>query len=205
MLRTRTLLVIATVVFVYGCAGVGVVETSDPSVKLNDARHLYTKSNRPIIAERLIHEAIAIFEKQGDPHGLGKAYLEYGELLQSEAVAGYWQKYYRENGFRDHTVTFSNRVSKADEYFTRALEYFKRAELRLRETGPFDALTNVYYNMAYTSIALGDRPKACVYYDQAMLAYAENIKRNPNAKPYAPPGQTFPDVVKSDKSAIGCS
>ena len=205
MLKTRFLIGLAGLLFLCGCAGVGVVATSDPNTELEDARYLYRNSDRPIIAERLIREAMASFEERDDPLGLGKAYREYGDLLRSESITGHWQKYYRENGFQDQTVTFDNRIAKSNEYYVKALEYFTRAEGRLRETGPFDALTNLYYNMAYTSIALGDRTKACRYYDQTIEAYAENMKRNPNAKPYAPSGTTLPELVKSHKRDIGCT
>jgi len=49
-----------------GCAGVGVVETSDPYVKLSDASSLFDEQDRPLIAERLIREAIEVCENKSD-------------------------------------------------------------------------------------------------------------------------------------------
>ena len=44
-----------------GCAGVGIVSTSDPLTKLNDAEYLFMRQDRPYPAERLIQEAISIY------------------------------------------------------------------------------------------------------------------------------------------------
>jgi tetratricopeptide (TPR) repeat protein len=205
MLNKRFLIGLIGLLFLYGCAGVGVVASSDPNTKLNDAEYLFKSYNRPLIAERLIREAIVIYQERDDPHGLGKAYREYGDLLRSESITGNWQKYYRENGFQDQSVTFDNRIAKSTEYYAKALEYFARVEKQLRATGPFDTLTNVYYNMAYISIMLDDKIKACRYYDLTIEAYAENIKRNPGVKPYSPPGTTLPELVETHKRSIGCA
>ena len=56
-----------------GCAAIGVVATSDPHVKLNDAENLFITQNRPLPAERLIREAMAIYQERDDPHGLANA------------------------------------------------------------------------------------------------------------------------------------
>ena len=69
----------------YGCAAVGVTSSEDPGKKLTDAGHLLDQG-RALPAERLIHEAIAIYRGRDDPHGLGYAYGLYAELLQSNAV-----------------------------------------------------------------------------------------------------------------------
>lgn len=204
-MRNKWLLVsLSGLLLLVGCAGVGVVQSSDPLTKLNDAESLFIEQDRPLLAERLIREAIAIYQERDDPHGLGNAHREYGDLLRSGSVSGKWQKYYSENGFQDTSVTFDNRLTKAKEYYAKALEYYARAEKHLRETGRFDALTNVYFNMAYTSSMLDDRAKACGYYDLTVEAYNENIKRNPSAKPYSPSG-TLPELVAAKKRQAGCA
>lgn len=186
-----------------GCAGVGVVASSDPLTKLNDAEYLFTREDRPLIAERLIREAIVIYQEQDDPHGLGNAHREYADLLLSPSVTGKWQKYYRENGFQDKSVTFKNRKDKASEYYSKALEYYTRAESKLREANRFDSLTNVYFNMGWSEYRLGDRAKSCAFYDKALEAYNENIKRNPEAKPYSPTG-SVPEMLDAQKKRVGC-
>lgn len=71
--RSRPFLIILPILVMVGCAGVGIVATSDPAVKLEDAFYLLENSNRPLPAEMLIREAMAIYEERGDPRGLGKA------------------------------------------------------------------------------------------------------------------------------------
>jgi len=191
------------VIFSTGCAGVGVVTTSDPLTKLNDAEDLFIRQDRPLIAERLIREAMDIYQEQGDSHGLGNANREYADLLLSPSVSGKWAKYYRENGFQDRTVTYENRFAKASEYYARALEHYARAADQLRNANRYDSLTNVYFNMAYSYYRLDNRAKACHFYDETLGAYNENIRRNPSAKPYSPSG-TVADLVSAKKKQAGC-
>ncbi len=186
-----------------GCAGVGVIASSDPLTKLNDAEYLFMHEDRPLIAERLIREAMVIYQEQDDPHGLGNAHREYADLLLSPSVTGKWQKFYRENGFQDKSVTFENRKEKASEYYSKALEYYARAESKLLEANQFDALTNVYFNMGWSAYRLDDRTKSCAFYDKALGAYNENIKRHPEAKPYSPTG-SVPELLESQKKRVGC-
>lgn len=186
-----------------GCAGVGVVASSDPLRKLNDAEDLFVRQDRPLIAERLIREAIAIYQEQGDSHGLGNANREYADLLLSPSVTGKWAKYYRENGFQDRAVTYENRAAKASEYYAKALEYYARAADQLRTANRYDALTNVYFNMAHSYYRLDDRAKACRFYDETLGAYNENIRRNPGAKPFSSSG-TVADLVAAKKKQAGC-
>jgi tetratricopeptide (TPR) repeat protein len=203
MLNLRFLVVLSGLLFLVGCAGVGVIASSDPLTKLNDAEDLFMRQNRPLIAERLIREAIAIYQENDDPHGLGNAHREYADLLLSPSVTGNWQKFYRENGFQDKSVTFENRKNKASEYYVKALEYYARAESRLREANRFDSLTNVYFNMGWSAYRLDDRTKSCAFYDKALEAYLENIKHNPEAKPYSPTG-SVPQLIQNRKKGVGC-
>jgi tetratricopeptide (TPR) repeat protein len=199
------LAVVSGLLLLVGCAGVGIVASSDPLTKLNDAEDLFMRQDRPLPAERLIREAIAIYQERDDAHGLGNAYREYGDLLRSPSVVGKWQKFYRENGFQDKTVTLDNRIAKSSEYYAKALGYYGRAEQKHREAGEYDRLTNTYYNMAWSHSMLDERDKACGYYDKTLEAYQENIRRNPTAKPYVPSGVgSVPDLIASVRRQAGC-
>jgi hypothetical protein len=55
--------------------------TSDPERKLGWAKELYQNQNRPIPAERLIKEAIEIYQERGDQLGLAQAHRAYGVFL----------------------------------------------------------------------------------------------------------------------------
>src|SRR5260370_20406090 len=92
-----------------GCAGVGIVSTSDAGMKLNDAEVLFLRKNRPVPAEKLIQEALVIYQERDDPHGLGNAHREYGDLLKSAAVVSWEPSYRKSGGFLDKSITFDNR------------------------------------------------------------------------------------------------
>jgi hypothetical protein len=79
----RWVAVISMAALLPGCAGVGVFASSDPFRKLNDAEVLFEREDRPLIAERLIFEAMEIYQARGDCRGLGASYREYGDLLHS--------------------------------------------------------------------------------------------------------------------------
>jgi len=59
-----------------GCSAAFVVATFDPYKKPGHASALLDVG-RPLPAERLILEAIDIFQKKDDPQGLAFAYNEY--------------------------------------------------------------------------------------------------------------------------------
>ncbi|HKB79235.1 MAG TPA: hypothetical protein VKH35_05925 [Thermoanaerobaculia bacterium] len=186
-----------------GCAGGGVDSNADPLTKLNDAELLFRQQDQPPLAEKLIRDAIDIYAQRGDAHGLGNAYREYADLLRSNSVSGRWAAYYREHGFRDPTVTYENRMAKSSEYYTKALGYYARAAAQLREAKEFGPLTNVYFNMAVSYHQLENKERACEYFDRTIDAYNENLRRNPNAKPYSPTG-SVPGLVNSLKKQAGC-
>jgi tetratricopeptide (TPR) repeat protein len=187
------------------CAGVGIVSTSDPLIKLNDAEVLFTQKNRPVPAEKLIQEAIAIYQDQNNAHGLGNAYREYGDLLKSSAVARWEATYRRAGGFLDKSITFDNRQSRAAEFYRKALTYYEAAELEEKAAERYDALTNTYFNMAWAHRELGETSDACVALDHTIGAYEANMRRNPDAKPVFGRGfHTLREEVAAAKQGLGC-
>jgi tetratricopeptide (TPR) repeat protein len=193
-----------SMLFLYGCAGVGVTQTDDPLTKLNQADALSNQQDRPLIAERLIFEAIDIYQQRGDSHGLGLAHRAYGDLLRSPAVTGKWAVYYQKNGFYDKVTTFDNRIEKSSEYYTKALGHFSNAESKLRDEKRFDALTNLYFNMAFINTRLNQKNEACSLYDKTNAAYLENIRLNPSAQPIGNSSGSVPELIQMNKKQISC-
>jgi tetratricopeptide (TPR) repeat protein len=180
------------------------VATDDPLRKLNDAESLFMQQGRPIPAERLIREAMAIYEQRADPHGLGHANREYGDFLRSPAVLK-WEKVYRRDGFQDKSITFDNRLEKASEFYRKAIAHYQRAEQQHQQAGKYDDLTNIYFNAAWSHLQVGERETACGYYDKTIPAYEENIRRNPGVKPYTPPGgRSLAEFIAEAKRQAGC-
>jgi tetratricopeptide (TPR) repeat protein len=185
------------IVLVTACAGVGVVATDDPAAKLRDAGDLYDRQDRPLIAERLIREAIGTYQSRNDQLGLADSYREYGFFFRSSSVAK-WNKVYRENGFLDKSATFETRHAKS-------IEYFEKARAIYADHKRFDALTNVNMNMGFTYVAMGDREAACRAFDRALESYHENIRQNPTAKPILPKGfASYEDYWSDRRKRYGC-
>ena len=196
---------LSCLLLIASCAGVGIVASSDPLTKLNDAQVLFSEKNRPVPAEKLIDEAVAIYQNKGDAHGLGNAYREYGDFLRSQAVAN-WESQYRRNGFFDRSITFDNRLDKAREFYGKALEAYSGAVPKLTENGRFDALTNVYFNMAWVHLALDQKQQACESFERTLEAYDQNMQHNPNAKPTFTPGfNSLPEALQSARQRAGCA
>ena len=187
-------------VFIFGltaCAGVGVFEQSDPRIKLSDASYLFDHENRPLIAERLIREAITIFEEKNDQLGLGEAYLNYGFFFRSPSIEK-WQTVYKRDGFLDKTASYDLRYEKS-------IEYFEKARAIFTENKRFDSLTNVNHNLGFTYELVGNRQAACLAYERAIESNHENLKQNPGAKVILPPGvATYEDYLAPHKKRAGC-
>ena len=199
------ILVLVWVTVMSACTAIGVVSSSDPLTKLNDAQVLYLRKNRPVPAERLIQEALAIYQREGDEHGLGIAYREYGDFLKSAAVEQWRPMYERGGGFLDRSITFDSRVSKAREFYSMALEHLQQAVSQSESAGRYDELTNVYYNMVWSHLALGEQAKACEDFNHVFAAYSENIRRHSDAKPVTSRGfDTLPEELAYRKRQVGC-
>jgi hypothetical protein len=144
----------------------------------------------------LIREAIAIYEERGDQAGLGDAYRMYGIFFASEAVSR-WHRFFQRNGFRDKTVKF-------DERHTKAIEYLERAEPLLRTAERYDLVCNVHYVLGWTLAQMGLREPACRAFDLSRDAHEENVRRNPTAKQIAGRFTNVPEALTAAKRDVGC-
>lgn len=204
--------VLSAQLFLAGCAGVGIVATSDPHEKLSDAVNLYSHQNRPIPAQRLIFEAIDIFQSRNDLKGLANAYLLYGDFLLSNSITDWNARSGNKNevGYLDPSITTENRVAKSREYAAKALENFQMVVVQTQKTDKFDELSNLYFQMALASHMQlhgmpGDVKITCEFYDKSLAAHDENIRRNPTAKPYAPPSYgSFANLIAAEKKRVKC-
>jgi tetratricopeptide (TPR) repeat protein len=181
-----------------GCAGVGVVALSDPAAKLRDAGDLFDRQNRPLIAERLIREAIESYRKNNDQLGLADAYRTYGFFFRSSAVEGTWSKHYRENGFLDKSAGFDARYEKS-------IEYLDKARIIFAEYKRFDALTNVNLNIGFTYEVMGYGAAACEAFDRSLENSRDNLQIS-KAKVALPQGfATYEAFLAPHRERAGCT
>jgi tetratricopeptide (TPR) repeat protein len=186
-------------VLLSACAGVGVVSTSDPAQKLLDAYYLLEHEDRPLIAERLIREALDIYARNKDELGIAEAYKYYGIFFSSASLSGKWSTYYQSNGFLDKSVAYDKRYAKSLEYLQKAGTVFSARE-------HYDKLANVNFNAAFANLGAGDRKEACAAFDRSGESHRMNIERNPTSKPIVPKGySSFPEFLEATKARYGCS
>ena len=173
--RMLRMLVLACVVaFIMGCSAALVPYTSDPKQKIEYAYWLFGEKYRAIPAEKLLHESMIIYQKNGDTKGLAEANKAYAIFLRSYAVEKYRDRFL-EKGFLKKDVTFENR-------FTKSIEYLKKAEDYYMRVGEYDALTNVYLHMGFTYMASNNQINGCSLFRKSIEANKVFIKNHPNAK-----------------------
>lgn len=170
---------------------------SDPYRALAEARTLYAQKDRPVEAEKRLHDAITAFTAGNDEKGLADAYDQYAYLLESPAVTRA-EKTFRKDGFLDRTVTYDNRLQKSIAYFDRAAPIYARLKR-------FDKLTENNVGRGIVFANLANRDEACASFEQADSFHDESERRNPDAKPAVPSGfKTWGAYLASLKKWAGC-
>ncbi len=178
------------------CDAVGVLQTNDPAKKLSYAR-LLLRDERPLPAERLINESMEIYQSRGDRRGLADAQYLYAKLLAGNAVA-LLESWYRENGFRDSTVTFEKRREGAVRYFQLAATGFVTA-------GDFADATNAYFDLGLIQSNDGHSESACRSFNESLRNFNIYLQTDPNPKVRPPKGyDSYKDLVETVATAAGC-
>ena len=170
------LLLFTFIVIISGCAAVGVPHTNDPYKKIAYANDLYQNQNRAIPADRLLVEAINIFNNKNDEAGLAISNRAYAYFLISDSVSGKYSGYFEKNGFLDKSTTFKNRYQSAIKYLNSSLVIFTRLKVA-------DAPINVNYMLGRIYwIALNETKNACEYFDRSLESYYAYKAKVPNGK-----------------------
>jgi len=166
----RVFAAFSTATFLLACAAGGVPYTSDPERKLGWARELYVNRHRPIPAERLIKEAIEIYQERNDQLGLAKAYSMYGRFLQSPDY---------------HTDTFFNKREDYPYWKDRATEYFQKSLIIFLNQHQYHDASNAVLNLGILKMK-SDRVEACSFFDQSLKLHQEGIEKNPDQRFHLP-------------------
>ncbi len=175
-----------------GCAAAGVPHTNDPYEKLNWAGGLVHVGSRPVPAEALISEAIAIFEQRNDELGLAAGYRAYASFFASPAIEGRRQ-WYAQYGFRDKAATLENRFSKS-------IEYFQKAEAIYTRHNRSDWLTYVNLNMGLTYQVMGDLNSACRAFERSEANHRATAHFGPDVNVTV----DYAQVLTSHKRSARC-
>lgn len=192
-IRLKITMLLIFILFINGCAAVGVPVTFNPEKKLWYAEALFDKNDRPLPAQNLIEEAIVINQDRNDEVGLADAYRMYAFFLQSPAV-GRWSKM----KFFDKTVTQGNRYEKALEYWNRAVSLYEK-------NYAYDRASNCYFNIEKLYfLYFDDKVKACSYNTKSLQSYLKFKQENPNVKVETDGFGSFEDFIKAARKELGC-
>lgn len=206
------------IAFFSGCAGVGIVDTSNQYQKLENATVLFEKQERPLAAKRLILEVMATCEEEKirprvgflpgsckkvtttceeakASYCLAKAWETYGSLLQSES-AKRWASKQGESAF------------PADRYDQSAL-YFGKAATVFDELDNHGDAANAYLGQQRAFELAGRKLEACAAYLKTLDQYNLNNKaflsEHPDAKPFVPRGySSYADWIEAQRKRVGC-
>lgn len=199
MKRTLIVLMLALIAqFLGGCAAMLVPETADPMKKLAWAKELVENQDRPIPAERLIREALDIFESQNDMGGMAQAYRVYGLFFKAPSLQK-WENFYRKNGFLEKEASFDARYKIALAYFEKSRDLYEKQQ-------DFGALSNVFLQIGITHQLLAEVGHACRAFGQSLYSHQKFMQREPDAKVALPkPYMSFAAAILDIKKQAGCN
>ncbi len=181
----------------FGCAAAMVPYSFDPERKLGWANVLLDEQDRPLPAERLIREAVDIYQSDNDEIGLGHAYRSYAYFFRSDSIYN-WQDYFREHGFLDKTANIDQRYDKSIEYYLKARAIFTKYNI-------YDALSSIDLGIAWASNNKKDRDMACKYLESSLANNKLFMADHPDAKIRVGNFNSFTELIASEQKNMGCS
>jgi hypothetical protein len=195
-LALRHIIIILTLVSLVGCAAALVPYTNDPKQKVSDAYWLFDEKQRALPAQKLLLEAIDIYHKNGDKTGLAEAYIAYGIFLRSYAVDKY-SEHYKETGFRNGEIPFSDRYKMSIEYFDKSRIFYEKKQ-------QYDDLTNVYLHMGFTYLTNNNIKKGCDMFIKSLDMNKLFMSINPDAKLSLGGFKSYGDYINNKMQLAKC-
>lgn len=171
-------------------------KVESPAEKLLLAGWYYEERNSPRPAERLIREAIQIYQANGDRLGLGHAYRSYALFLRSDAVKRAADLYTQE-GFLDPGITFDNRL-------TQSIAYLERATTLYEEEAAYGWMINAELQIGYGHHFQKQTAEACAAFDRSLEVYRRH-REAMEATLWLPPGESsYESFVAAMKDQSDC-
>lgn len=168
----------------------------NPAEKLLLAGWYYEERNRPRPAERLMREAIEIYEATGDRLGLAHAYRSYALFLRSDAVRRA-AEIYTEEGFLDPGITFDNRLAQSIAYLERAIGLYE-------QEAAYGWVINAQLQLGFGHHFQKQTAQACAAFDRSLEVYQEH-RASTEAVIRLPPGESsYESFVAAMKKQSGC-
>ncbi len=187
----RGLYLFVAISILLGCSAALVPYTSDPDIKLEQVKVL-VDVGRAIPAEKIVLEAIEIYESRNDEIGLANAYRVYGIFYASDAYQRYkWLWKQRGN--------YDANKDKPTEYFRKSLEIFKKHN-------KLDQMTDLEYRLAIEYKNKGFTKEACESLQRSMSNHVRHRQENPSAQYIIPSGySSVEQYIGVVQNAYGCN
>ncbi|UTP72335.1 hypothetical protein NLG07_10135 [Alteromonas sp. LMIT006] len=192
----RTAIIVLLFSNLLGCAAALVPYTSDPKQKISDAYWLFDQNERPLPAEKLIIEAIDIYQTENDRVGLAEAYKAYAIFLRSSSVELYLSRYI-ENGFNNSTIKYEDR-------FDASIKFLDKSAMIYEELERYDDLTNIYLHRGYTYIANDQVFLACASFNKSLEMNKKFIALKPDAKIVLDVFSSYEEYIDNVKQRAKC-
>ena len=135
------------IILITGCAGVGLVSTSDPDVKLQQSLQLISQG-RYLMAKDLIRQAIVTYEQENNILGLAESYHLLGNLYKKPLNGG------------------NADYSKSTTYFEKSVIFFEQANSEIGVVKSLVGVGNSYH-------LRNKDDAACQYYEKALARYTK--------------------------------
>jgi tetratricopeptide (TPR) repeat protein len=182
---------LAMLVLLGGCSAVGVMASSDPRVKVDQAEEMQ-RQGRFFRAKQLLDEAAEIVQKQGDETATAEVYRGYG-------------LFYRDGGSGDTILALPGQTAASPGGLAKAQDYFTQAAALFEKQMVYDRLSNVHFLMAQVYYRMNDKAKSCKSLDDSLAANQQAMAASPGRKVELAPGITsFEQGIARAKSEIGC-
>jgi tetratricopeptide (TPR) repeat protein len=186
MRKTSVLLII--LLLIVGCSAALVPYTSDPSKKIDQAYALMD-SGRPLPAEKLIDDALEIYQKEGNELGIAEVYHTYGNL-------------YKTGIYYSSSRVSERRVKTKEE----AVGYFQKAVDLYLNHNDFIGAAKCQFGIGQVYWVVGKKTEACAALDDSLASYNKAKERDPAARmPFRYHETEFPKVIQYTKEGVGCS
>lgn len=183
---------IAMVLILFGCAAAGIPFTSDPKKKLQQSEQLLGL-NRPIPAQKLIHEALDEYKKNNDEIGMAYSYQALGIFYQSQS--------YHQN------KEFFEKFNEYDPTYEKSIENLKQAIKLFDKNSEYFSASNAAWNLAGSYQQQRNKEEACNAFDMSLDYHNQGKEIDPEkaASASLPKGfSSMKDVVNTFKSNYGC-
>ena len=188
MKKYRCIIFFSIMAGLLGCSAAGVVYTSDPYKKLNNAYALMNQG-RPIPAERSAKEALASYAESNNKAGVAESHIFFGQLYKHKSYELFdtSARQINEESSRDKSIYHSQ---KAVDIYTDLGNYTQAAKAKF-------ALANGYVKK--------DKATACRLYDESVMDFTKGKRLNTTEGfKFNPKFKSFESMVASFKQKF-CS